>query len=110
MGLEPLLKLWDSYENGWVCLKVAGEVDLSSAPQLEHRLQELRAEKRQVRLDLSEVRFMDSTGLNLLIAATNDSRRDGWHFEVGQQVSPQVRRLFEAAGVEHFILTEQRPD
>ena len=60
-------------------------------------------------LNLSDVRFMDSTGLTILIRATNDARRDGWELKVGPDVSPQVRRLFQTAGVAEHLLGPERP-
>ena len=91
-------------------LKLIGELDLATAWMLEERLQRLKQDKVTVRLDLSELRFMDSTGLHLLIRAVQDSRRDGWQFEVDHDVSVPVRRLLRAVNVEGFLLGEQTGD
>jgi anti-sigma B factor antagonist len=99
-------ELHERPEDGCVCLKVTGELDLATAPRLDDRLRQLRAESRRVRVDLSELEFMDSTGLHVLIDAANEGR--GWQFELQHELSPQVRRLFQLMGVEHFILGDHR--
>jgi anti-anti-sigma factor len=99
-------ELHERTEDGCLCVKPTGELDLATAPRLDDRLRQLRAENRRVRLDLSELEFMDSTGLRVLIEAANAGR--GWQFEVQPDLSPQVRRLFQFMGVEHFILGDHR--
>ncbi len=71
---------------------------------LEDRLRQLRADSLTVRLNLSELRFMDSTGLHVLLRAVQDSRRDGWQLEIEPDVSPPVRRLLQLVNVEGFLL------
>jgi anti-sigma B factor antagonist len=51
-------------------LDVAGEVDLSTAPALRARIDELiRDGVRTLVVDLTEVGFMDSSGLSVLVSA-----------------------------------------
>ena len=76
-------------------LQLRGELDLVSAPVLETRLEQLQVERRSVRLDLSRLEFMDSTGIHLLISAFNHARADGWQFAVDADLSPQVEQLFK---------------
>jgi anti-sigma B factor antagonist len=55
-----------------------------------------------VLLDLSEVTFIDSTGLSALMDAHFASERNGWDFGV-RHPSPAVRRVVELAGVERVL-------
>jgi len=57
-------------ENGTVVLRLSGELDLVSEPILESAL--ARAKGRPVRIDLSELAFMDSTGLRALLSAARE--------------------------------------
>ena len=50
-------------------------------------------------LDLRQVRFMDSTGLRLVLEVDADARADGWSFSI-LRGSPTVQRLFE---VTHLV-------
>ena len=56
--------------NDFVVLAVAGEVDMESAPLLrEQTLAQLTGGPDRVVIDMSDVTFMDSSGLSVLVAA-----------------------------------------
>jgi anti-sigma B factor antagonist len=79
-------------------LKVRGELDLATAPLLKERLEEVEAaEATNVVIDLDQVEFIDSTGLHVLLARFVENP-NGTRYSLTQG-SPQVRRLFEVAGV-----------
>ncbi len=64
------LALTHRSEGGVSVLGVEGEVDVSSAPQLQRELSALQeAGARSVIVDLTAVGFLDSTGLGALVAA-----------------------------------------
>ena len=48
-------------------LRVAGEIDLASVPELREALDGLGDAPGELALDLTQVTFMDSTGLQLLL-------------------------------------------
>lgn len=103
----PDLDIYETREaGGSMVLAVSGELDMASAPLLEGRLERLRSEKRSVRLDLSQLAFIDSTGMRLLIRAVTDARQDGWNLEVGPELAPQVRRAMRLVQVEGLITGE----
>lgn len=54
---------------GWTVLAVTGEIDISTAAVFEDALQGAIKTSKQVVVDLSGVRFMDSTGLGVLMRA-----------------------------------------
>jgi anti-sigma B factor antagonist len=99
-------QIHETEQDGWRRLQVTGELDLASAPSLQERLNQLRAEKRLVRLDLSQLEFIDSTGIHLLIRAIIDSRQDSWQLEVERDLSPQVERVLKLAHVDKLILAD----
>jgi len=79
-------------------LKVRGEVDLSTAPLLDEQLRLADAsDVTMVLVDLDQVGFMDSTGLQVLLARVV-LNQNGTRYSVTRG-SPPVRRLFEIAGV-----------
>jgi anti-anti-sigma factor len=62
-----------------VMLRVGGEVDLATSPQLHAKLVDLVevGEAGSVVVDLTPVAFMDSTGLGVLLAAHKRARANG---------------------------------
>src|SRR5436305_9345293 len=85
-------------------LSLTGDLDLGSVLILADRLAPLRAKKRPVRLDLSELEFIDSTGIRLLTETVGEARIKGWLFQIEPDVRPQVMRMFRLVHLDHFIL------
>jgi len=57
---------------------VRGDIDVLSAPKLGERLQEVADEgHKEVHIDLSEVEYMDSEGIKVLIRLRNSLGEDG---------------------------------
>jgi anti-anti-sigma factor len=95
-------------EDGVRVIGIRGELDLSSAPDLEPALEEaVAAGDASVLIDLSECEFIDSTGIALIVRAWQriDSAADGEG--EGRMViccgNHQVRRVLEITGLEHSI-------
>jgi anti-anti-sigma factor len=80
-------------------LTITGELDLASGPKLRERIDELRAARRIVRLDLSGLEFIDSTGIAIIAHGLAHSASDGWRLEVDPNVTGQVARLLTVAGI-----------
>lgn len=84
-------------------LSVSGELDLSTAPQLEQPLEEALSSNDSLLIDLSACEFIDSTGIALLVRAWQ--RLDGEPGSEGDSrfalcgLNNQVRRLLELSGL-----------
>ncbi|WP_443623127.1 STAS domain-containing protein [Cellulomonas fengjieae] len=64
-------------------VEVAGEIDVSTADVLRDRLTELLDRDRtDLVIDLREVRFMDSTGLGLLVGTLKKVRLAGGRLQL----------------------------
>lgn len=72
----------------------AGEVDVSSAPRLRDQLHALPVEAGRVVVDLSEVTFLDSTGLGVLVAGWKRCHEAGASLEL-VVTRPQVMKVLE---------------
>jgi anti-sigma B factor antagonist len=80
-------------------LTLRGELDLASAPLLQTEIDSSElASAAMLVLDLQELKFIDSTGLRVLLAANERSRERGQEFAVTRG-SPQVQRLLSITGV-----------
>jgi anti-anti-sigma factor len=84
-------------------IALVGEMDLANAADVEREL--IRAEATnatQIVVDLSELAFMDSTGIRLLITAHARSRTDGNRLLL---IRPPARvfRVLTIAGVDGLL-------
>jgi anti-sigma B factor antagonist len=82
-------------------LKLSGELDVASSGLLEQAVEEVSDYDRLV-IDLSELEFMDSTGLSVLVAAHQQSVAAGREFCVVQGPA-QVQRLLALTGLEQRL-------
>jgi anti-anti-sigma factor len=101
-------EIQESTVDGCVRLSITGELDLLSAPVLEDRLSRFRAFKSPVRLDLSKLEFIDSTGLHMLVRTVGEARIKKWPLQIDPDVSPQVRSAFRLAQLDRFIDADGR--
>lgn len=75
-------------------IRLAGELDIASAPQLTDTIRALEQPCDCIVLDLSELTFIDSTGLNLAVEQYKRAAADGFVFVmVGAQA--HVQRVLE---------------
>ncbi len=92
-------------EEGTRTISVRGELDLSTAPELEGPLNEALEEgEGSLLIDLSGCEFIDSTGIALIVRAWQrlDSGEDGRSLAICSQ-NDQVRRVLEITGLELSI-------
>lgn len=78
---------------------VSGELDLATAPTLDAAVRRAMAIARDVVLDLSAVRFIDSTGLYTIIGAVREAQTSGIELRISSNLRPQVARLFQLVGM-----------
>jgi anti-sigma B factor antagonist len=95
--------------NGEQVVRVDGELDIATASGLEAVLLRPRPRDERVILDLSRLRFMDSTGLRVLLRATTAAKEGRWELRM-RNVPHNVRRLFDLSGVAEALPPEAPPD
>jgi anti-sigma B factor antagonist len=89
----------DVFRDPELCvLKLSGELDLASCPELEQELVHAATLGTAVVVDLRELGFIDSTGIAVLVKAYAQSRQNGSRLRVtGAQGA--VERVFTLTGV-----------
>ena len=89
-------------------ITLSGELDLATVPLLEDRLAHLEGDGvKAIMLDLRDLSFLDSSGLETFVSARERANRDGHRFLlIG--ASSSARRLFGLTGTE-FLLAVQDP-
>jgi anti-anti-sigma factor len=83
-------------------IRVAGEVDVSTVAKLKRELDAARDEAATALLDLSDVTFMDSTGLHVLLEASRNSVVSDWGFFI-LRPSGSVQRLIQVSGTADLL-------
>ena len=78
-----------------------GELDVATQGALREVLERETA-RRPVTLDLSALRFIDTSGMRLVLETAEAARRNGSGFTV-LPGSPAVQRLFDVAGVAELV-------
>lgn len=109
MGLELDIALQQKGDAA-VTVAVKGDVTIQSSPQLRKALKPcFTASMKEIRVDLSGVSFMDSSGIATLVEGLQWSRAGGGRF-VLTGLRDTVRDVFELAKLETvFEIVEQDP-
>lgn len=82
---------------------MGGEVDLSSAPSLRARIDELlHAGARHIVVDLQGVGFMDSSGLSVLVAGMKRMREAGGELAIACSNEP-ILKVFTVTGLDRVF-------
>jgi anti-sigma B factor antagonist len=82
-----------------ITLILEGEVDIYTAPKLKEELMPLvEKENHEVRIDLSHVEYMDSTGLGVIIGALKSSKSKQGQLKLFNATA-RLNRLFEITGL-----------
>jgi anti-sigma B factor antagonist len=108
VGPAPFQASASELEGGIRLLEVNGELDLSTATQLEGPLGEaVSSPKAAVLIDLTDCTFIDSTGIALVVRAWQQVDASAGNGGEGGLVlccqNEQVKRVLEVTGLEHSL-------
>lgn len=108
MTPEPF-KVGSERDAGVFVIHVEGELDLSTASQLEHEMEAPLADPGSgLVIDLSRCEFIDSTGIALIVRAWQQLDGEGGFALCG--VGNQVERVLDVTGLEGAIPTHASRD
>lgn len=97
----PQLTVQTTQDAGHPVLRVAGELDLATAPQLSAAAKAaLDGSPDRVVFELGELRFMDSSGLRVMLEIANEAKVSV------RNASAAVRRVIESTGVDSILQLE----
>lgn len=83
-------------------MALSGELDLATTPEFEARLRERDVTDTDVVMDLSQLRFIDASGLRALIAASRAAVMRGHRLRVSR-TSPSLERLLAITGARGLL-------
>ncbi len=100
------LKIHTAENQGKHELKVIGEIDAFTAPKLKEYFENLQGiQNIQVIVDVSEVEYMDSTGLGVFVGFYKAAKDVDGHLKV-IGLNKRLLRLFEITGLNEIIDVE----
>jgi anti-sigma B factor antagonist len=80
-----------------VCITLTGEIDLSQSPVVRQQLMQIVADKpERLLVDLSNVSYMDSSGVATLVEALQAQRKNNGRM-ILYGLQPKVRGIFEVS-------------
>lgn len=103
------LKVDEAEDGAWTVLRITGELDIVTSPEVRQRVHEAVAGgRRELVLDLSEVFFCDSSGVGVLIAARRLLRSCQGRLHLilpagGSEDGSHVNRVLAALGVRRLF-------
>jgi anti-anti-sigma factor len=94
---------------GTLRVALLGEVDIATGEYLAAQIAQLMRARRTARLDLSDLRFIDGSGIDALVRALKAARDAGCELEVEPRVRPIVQRIIALAGLERDVWPQDAP-
>jgi anti-sigma B factor antagonist len=95
--------------DGYVLVRLSGEVDLSWSQQVRRAVLDAIERDGPVGVDLSEVSYIDSSGIAALVEGFQNARTRGSRFAL-VAVSDAVRAVLELARLDRVFLIVATPD
>lgn len=103
MDLSVQVEELSGTTDGWSLARVAGELDIATAPKLrEQLLAAISAHGPRLVLDLGDVGFLDSTGLGVIVGVLKRARTLGGDLRLVCPTS-SVRRVFEITALDRTM-------
>jgi anti-sigma B factor antagonist len=100
---QPFALRLEPMEDGWVCVRVEGELALNSSSALEEAVEAELVANSNVLLDLSGIDFIDSAGLRAMTALVRIAKANGRKLRLSTDLPAHARRLMEIVGLLPFV-------
>jgi anti-sigma B factor antagonist len=106
----PSFEIRESLDSdGTARLTLVGELDIAVADDVEQRLRRGREDGRAVRVDLSQLEFIDSSGVRALVLGLKHARTTGHDLAVDRHVSSTVQRMIQIMGIGPQLWPDDSP-
>ena len=89
-------------ENGKITLALVGRFDTTTSPQVQEALIPVFDEFKQVKLDLSQLEYISSAGLRVLLTAKKTATSKGASLTLSG-VSEEIMEVFEMTGFSDML-------
>ena len=85
-------------------IEISGRLDTNTSPKLEAELKQSISSVKELVFDFSEVEYISSAGLRVLLAAQKVMNRQGSMKLTG--VRPEINEIFEITGFSDILTIE----
>ena len=104
LRLSPFCWLYSQLDESTATVRLRGEFDLACEDGFRYELGRVLADTPdRVVLDLRELEFMDSTGLQMLLALDASARGNGFEFTVLCAAEGAVRTVLRQTGLDGLL-------
>ena len=100
-GPAPLKVSIEDLRGGVAIVVLAGELDLAAIPRTHGAVLEQLRQRQAVLVDLTELSFIDSSGIGVIMQAFRQSNGTPMHVILGPD--SQVDRVFRLAGIDKVM-------
>ena len=90
------------HAGSYALVSVRGEIDLHSAPKVQHAVERGANDVEAVVIDMGDITFMDSTALSMLMRAKDDLAERSISLRLANPSEP-VERLFGVTGFGEYF-------
>jgi anti-sigma B factor antagonist len=102
---DGMLAVRNEQQDGKTCVALRGELDLANASTAERELRTaLETNRGQVVVDLSQLEFIDSTGIALIVSILSDPE-DAARLSFVPAASTAVNRVLDLTGLSERLPT-----
>jgi len=109
--MTPPFEIRSSFTPDALVLSVTGEIDMGTAPRLAEAFEGASGRMKLVIVDLTDVSFVDSSGLNVLLQTQRALAEHGSALRIVAPTTSVVRRVFEIANLtEPLNVVESQDD
>ncbi|MDD4680161.1 MAG: STAS domain-containing protein [Clostridia bacterium] len=92
-------QVWDEKTGSWNVI-LGGEIDIYNAPELKSKLLKLVDEnKGNIQFDCTDLKYIDSTGLGVLISALRNVKEYDGDIII-QNLQPYIFKIFSITGLD----------
>jgi anti-anti-sigma factor len=101
--MESVTNIKESVKGDVVILRVKGKLDTILSPQVEKKgIQLMHAGQMKLVLDLSEISYVNSAGLRMLLSLKKQMKSAGGKFIVCS-LRPEVMEIMKICGFDHVL-------
>jgi len=100
------LDLKEKIEKEKTILELKGELDIFSSPTFKEKLYGIiENSQNDIILDLSEISYIDSTGLGVFVGALKKAKQKNLNIKL-RNLKPNVKKVFSITGLDKVFLME----